>query len=78
MLKNAKNSTFLDRFVSLDSIGEYLLNTVSENSTIQEHSYNIHFIGGCCGEKKFFFNGTIFRRKFQLLKKCLYDDTHCL
>ena len=47
-----KNSTFLDRFISLDSIGEYLLNTVSENSTIQEHQNNIHFIGGCCGEKK--------------------------
>ena len=47
-----KNSTFLDRFISLDSIGEYLLKTVSENSTIQEHQNNIHFIGGCCGEKK--------------------------
>jgi hypothetical protein len=52
MLKNAKNSTFLDRFISLDSIGEYLLNTVSENSTFQEHQNNIHFIGCCCGEKK--------------------------
>jgi hypothetical protein len=52
MLKNAKIALFKNRFILFFCNGEYLLNTVSENSTIQKHENNIHFIGGCCGEKK--------------------------
>jgi hypothetical protein len=47
MLKNAKNSTFLDRFILFYSNGKYRLNTVSEISR--------NIIEGYCGENFFFF-----------------------